>query len=213
MRWFRSASLGASAVVAFLSTTSVAGAITFDQITNNSGQNFAADFSASITDAGSGKVWIRFMNAPGASGFIGTVYIDDDDSNLVSIEFSAAQSSPGVLFEVGHGPPNLPAGNIANPAFDAHFRAGKKGAASNGVDAGETLALLATLQAGSSVAEILADLNASRFRLALHGQSLGPNEDSESFVDPPPVDTPLSAPGTALLLALGAYAALRRRAR
>ncbi|MBM3487572.1 MAG: hypothetical protein FJX67_13230 [Alphaproteobacteria bacterium] len=213
MRSVRLGFVCASLASSIVATTSTAGAITFDQITNNSGQNYADDFSASITDAGSGKVWIRFMNAPGASGLIGTVYIDDDDSNLVSIEFSAAQSSPGVLFEVGSGPPNLPAGNLANPAFDAHFRAGKKGAASNGVDAGETLALLATLQAGSSVAEILADLAQSRFRLALHGQSLGPGEDSESFVDPPPLDPPLSAPATAFLFALGAWAALRGRPR
>lgn len=203
----------AALLAGVLGLAGTAQAIPFTQITNNSGADYSADFSASIADAGGGMVLIKFMNAAAGTGFIGQIYIDDDDGNLAGIALDVANSSAGVLFQLGASPGNLPAGNTASPAFVADFSAGKKGAASNGVDAGETLAILGTMSAGVTVADLLADAQASRFRLALHAQSLGPNEQSESFVDPPETTVVVPAPGVVGLFAIGAAAAMRRRGR
>jgi hypothetical protein len=200
----------ALAVAGFLGFAEPARAIAFTQITNNSGVDYSADFSATVSDAGGGKVLITFTNAPGGTGFIGAVYIDDDDHDLVAIALDPAHTIGGVTYQIGASPGNLPAGNTASPPFAADFSAGKQGAASNGVDAGETLALLGTLASGVSAADLLADAQAGRFRLGIHAQSLGPNQQSESFVDPPEVVS-VPEPKSAGLLAIGLIALLTAR--
>ncbi|MBM3487571.1 MAG: PEP-CTERM sorting domain-containing protein [Alphaproteobacteria bacterium] len=212
----------ASLASSIVATTSTAGAITFDQITNNSGQNYAADFSLEVTDLGSNQALFKFSNAAGATGIITLIVFDDVDAdlNIGTIAINAANTSAGVNFVIDGSPANLPAGNNAVPPFDDDRSVSRAaaGGVSNGIDGGEMLGLTITLSGMSSFAELIGDLEAGTFRVGFHGQSLGAQEQSESYINtvPPPGggEPPrVPAPGGLALFALGAAALLFRRFR
>lgn len=211
-------SAAAVAAVCALAHAAPANAIAFTQITSNSGDDFASDFSAAIADAGGGQVRITFSNVAGGSGVIGQVYIDDGAGSLAAVAVDAASNVGTVNFSLGATPPNLPSGNTLSPAFVADFAFGANAPApTNGVNGGETLALLATLSGGVTYADFEEALAGGDLRLGFHGQSLGDNEDSEAFVNVPPPGNPpvvtVPAPAGIGLFGVGVLALAGWRAR
>lgn len=177
-----------------LGNTAPASAIAFTQITDNSGTDFSSDFSVSISDAGSGQVRFLFSTAGGSSGLIGQVYFDDGAGNIASIVIDPANNVGTVDFSAGASPGNLPSGENLTPDFDADFAFGADAPApTNGVNAGETLALLATLNGGFTFSDLESSLELADLRLGIHAQSLGDGEDSEALVNVPP-ETPGGPP-------------------
>jgi hypothetical protein len=173
-----------------------------------------AQFSATIADEGGGQVSITFANSGPEPSIIADVYIDDDASVFTSI--ASVENGTGVLFAVGAAPPDLPGGNTVIPPFaatagltaDAEAPTGTGG---NGVDPGESFALILNLAAGMTFADVEAAIADGTLRLGIHGQGLGTSGDSESFVNGGGNEV-VPEPTAALLFALGfTYVARRTR--
>lgn len=155
---------------------------------------------------GGSQVSFTFTNAGPSAASITDIYFDD--GTLLGI--ASIANGSGVSFSMPATPGNLPAGNNASPAFvaTAGFTADSLPPVQpNGVNPGETVAIVFDLLSGGSLADVLAELADGRLRIGLHVQGFA-SSGSESFVN-----TPLPEPGALALLALAVAAlALRRRA-
>ena len=192
-----------------LGTAPVANAVPFgfDCITGNVAGDCAigeAQLSVDVTQSGS-QVLFTFSNSGPDASSITDVYFDDG----VLLSIAMITGSAGVDFSEGASPPNLPGG--APIGFSATFALDSDPPAQpNGVNPTETLAVLMNLTAGSTFADVLADLGDGTLRIGIHVQGFATG-GSESFVHQSPVPGPHAAILFLAGTALAAHSIRRRR--
>ena len=208
-------------VVAFLGagvllgTAAVSTAVEYpwEQITSNSGQNWASFFSLEVTDLGGGDVKFQFNNnfdpADTDAGIVAQVYFDDRDTDpFLNLSTALFMDSDGDAWSSPASPANLPSGNNAD--FSADFSGEPDGSNQDGIEPGDNLMVTFTLQTGT-FADLIDSIDnyilgdGAEFAVGMHVISLGASADSESFVVP--------LPGTGLLFGAGfvAFVTWRRR--
>lgn len=192
--------------------------LSFDCISNNLAGDCAigeAQLTAEVTESNS-NVLFTFRNTGLAASTVTDVYFDDGVlGSLVSID-----NSGGVNFGTAGAPNNLPAGNSITPNFTATYEFhAVNPSPQNGINPGDELGILFSLDPGADFNDLLADLNDGDLRLGLHVQAFA-SGGSESFVNNPPPPPggggnppPIPEPASLLILAagLGGFALWRRR--
>ncbi len=179
--WKQLLLLGTLNGIAFLINPSLsATTISFTQITSNGSESPAAQLSAEVSDAGSGQVLFKFINAAGGSSIasrISEVYWTDLQGLLTNLVVDISNTSGGVnLGNIPANPGDLPSGNNVN--FSAIHSAGRLQSAANGVDPGEMVAF----RFNGNHAAIVSALASGDIRLGMHVISIGSGGQSESLV-------------------------------
>ena len=148
-----------------------------------------------------GKVQFHFTNTGPEAASITDVYFED--GSLLGI--AQIIGSAGVSFSSPATPPDLPGGASVTPPFVAteEFSTDSDSPVQpNGVNPGDVLWIVFTLQSGRTYADVLSDLTSADLRIGIHVQGFA-SGGSESFInDPSPNAIP--SPGAVLLCALGA---------
>jgi len=179
---------------------------------NTNGDAIVGQFSFSVTDSASGQTTWQFKNAGPTNSFIGQIYFDWKglSSSPITSTFSvkAPGTSAGVNFSSTTG--KLPQGqdvrvlgntlgfdnSTGNQNANLAFAAVSPGSNKDGIDQGETLAVIFnSLDASSLKALLLADT----LRVGMHVQGIAPNGGSDAFLDGgliiPPPPKPVPVPG------------------
>lgn len=209
--------------LAALSTTCSYGvSFGFEAISNNSGvsDSVAAQLVAEVTSgsfSGDDTVDFKFLNIGAINSVITQVYWDDDANSPFLLDLVNINESAGVSFSEGASPPVLPGGDTISPPFVVSFSADadpQGGVPNNGVanttDGSEWVEVQFTFQSGFDFQDVIDGINSGLLRMGIHGQSIGEDEESDSFV------TSIPDGGTTLLLlgsGLAALALLSRRIR
>lgn len=181
----------------------------FDCITDTSGTNCAAgesQLSVILSGPTASQALFTFANVGGAALSLTDVYFDD--GSLLGI--ASITNGSGVSFSQGASPPDLPGGNAVSFNVTQGFSADSDPPTQpNGVNPGESLAILFDLQAGKTFADVSADLGSGALRIGVHVQGYA-NGGSESFVN---LASPVPETGTAVLAisGLGLLGLARRR--
>jgi len=204
------AGLLAGATLVFGASPASALLVNFECISNNTtkdcetGEN---QLQADLTGGpGANQVSFTFTNSGPKDSSITAVYFDDGTLSAIA----SILDGTGVDFEEGASPPNLPAGNEANPAFEADFAADAEPPTEpNGVNPNETLTIVFDLLMGSTLTDTENALRDGSLRIGLHVQGFKKG-GSESFVNVPPGGV-VPEPSIGLLLAAPALVALARR--
>lgn len=172
----------------------------FNCITNNSTTDCGiaeAQLTVDVTDAGGGQVSFRFENAGPLASSITDVYFDD--GSLLGI--ATITDGPGVDFEQGASPGNLPGGGSASPPFvtTAGFSADSEPPTQpNGVNPGEFLVVTFNLQGSQDFNDVLDELDSGALRIGIHVQGFA-GGGSESLVNN---GTNVPEPSATMLLGL-----------
>ena len=187
----------------------------FSNITGNDAGDAAigeAQLWLDVTDNGGGEAWFTFHNDGPEDSSITQIYFDGDIlAGLLSVD----DSDPGVEYGTDSAaPPNLPGGNPAGFSADISIDP-EAPVQPNGVNPGEYVAVLFSLQAGMDFSDLIDALNAEDLRVGIHVQGYDTG-GSESFINtqgstPAPVPEPatLFLLGSGLL-GLGAYGRKQR---
>jgi hypothetical protein len=188
----------------------------FGCITNNSATNadigqyqITVEVSDEGTDGGFNLVGFKFINEGPADCVITEIYFQDGSIlGFASID----ESLSGVDFkedEVGSiSPKNLPGGKSIDPQFIATTAFSIEPLNPEpewGVEPGEWVEIVYSLQSGKTYANIIEELNDGDLRIGTHVQAFG-NGGSESFVNVP-------EPATMALLGLGGLLLRKKRNR
>lgn len=198
----------AALVLVFSSWTSGAGAATygFGCLTGNVAGDCAigeSQLSVDVQDLGGGSVRFLFANAGPAVSSISEIYFDDG-SLLV---LSSVLDGPGVDFEPGASPPNLPGGSLATPPFvvtQGFLAESVPSPSQNGVRPGEWVAIDFSLQGVQTYNDVLSELGDGTLRIGIHVIAFA-SGGSESFLH-----VPEPGLGSLLGLLILALAPLRR---
>lgn len=171
--------------------------VSFQCITNTSAVNCATgedQLSMTITGPAAGQALFTFTNAGPYASSITDLYWES--GNLLQAMLNANYTSTGtVSFSQGASPSNLPGWNNATPAFHA-----TKGltadsdtpVVANGVNPGESLGVLFSLQSGMSYTDVLTALDNGSMRVGIHVQAFS-TSSSESFINAQTVPVPTAA--------------------
>jgi hypothetical protein len=213
------AALAASVLMAPVASAGVI--FGFERITNNSSSNVGSQLTVEVSDEGANQVRFTFSNAGPLASSITDVYFDD--GTLLGIA-TIINGGAGVDFSQGASPGNLPGGNAVNFNTSVGMSADSDPpVAPNGVNPGETLAIIFNLINGQTYADTLAAMALSLaspgvdvlggLRIGLHIQAL-PDGESDAYVNTGPPRTQVPEPGSLVLLSAGLLAlgaSLRRR--
>ncbi len=158
-----------------------------------------AQMSVDISNAGSNNVLFTFTNAGPYASSLTDIYFDE--AGLFSAITTIVNSDPGVSFSLNAAPPDLPGGN--NLAIPFITSAGLSMDSDppvqpNGVNPGESLGVIASLQNGKTFDTVLGDLITGDFRIGIRVQGFA-NGGSESFVN----NKVIPAPGAVSLVGIG----------
>jgi hypothetical protein len=180
----------------------------FDCITNKTAANVAigeAQLTVDVSDHGLNQVLFTFRNSGPDASSICDVYFDDGSllgiASLIDAD-DGVGGNLGVDFTRLADPGDLPGGNNATPPFvtTAGFSADSDPPVQpNGVNPGESLGIIFSLQVGRTFDDVIAELNNTSLRIGIHVQGFSVG-DSESFVNNPPT---APVPGAVLLGMLG----------
>ena len=190
--------------------TASAATIAFSCITNNSGScgSYAGFFSGNVVV--SGNQMLATISNNGTDGSIGQIFVDAPGAGA-GYSLTSLIEGPGVDYNgpnIG-SPSALPSSNNANPTFVTNFYAtAVSPAPDNGVNPGEFVTLVFTLEAGQTQSLIDSLLASGDLRFGLHVVSLG--DFSEAFVSTGG-GSPVPEPTSMLLLGTGLLAAARAR--
>lgn len=197
--------------------------LSFSACTNNGADSVSigeAQLSVLVSDAGMNQVNFQFRNVGPDDSAISEIYFDNGPlQSIVTITDRDNGGDMGVDFEAGATPSELPGASGCSPAFvtDTQLSADAESPPSQlGVDPGETLDILYSLQGGKDFDDVLADLESGALRVGLHVIAFA-NGQSEGFVSGPGEMVGVSEPGTVAMFGLGlvgfAYARRRKTAR
>jgi hypothetical protein len=150
-------------------------------------------FFVDLEEVDSDTVSFTFRNTGPEDSVISEIYFDDG-----YFTFASFLEGPGVDYETGAEPPDLPAGESILPPFDTNlsFQAAHP-SPHNGIGPDERLTIILNLDSGVSFADVLADLTGTDLRIGLHAQGFD-NDESCSFVN-----NPIPVPGAVWLLGSG----------
>lgn len=182
-----------TAGVIFLFGFSLASASTytysFYNITNTIPANVAigkAQLSVEVTDPGNNQVLFTFLNIGDDACSIAEVYFDDGSLfGIAELIDKDNTGHPGVDFEPGANPPNLPNGDTVVPPFVATASFSSQAnnpAPKKGVNPDEWLGIKFDLQTGRTFDDVLGDLSEGDLRIGLHVTAFDLGE-SESFIN------------------------------
>ena len=180
----------------------------FYSITNTIAENVAigeAQLSVDVTneDVGSNQVLFTFWNSGPDACSIAEVYFDDGSLlSLSELYDKDNHGDPGVDFEEGANPSNLPNWDNAVPPFIATAAFSSQAnhpAPKKGVNPGESLGILFNLQGGQDYDDVLAELANGDLRIGIHVTAFVLGE-GESFINNP---TPTPIPATVWMFGAG----------
>jgi hypothetical protein len=218
--------LGVAAVALAPATASAGFTYSFHGITNNRAADTAtgeAQLFVEVMDAGSSGgtnyVDFKFTNTGPKASSITDIYFDDGTLMGITTIFDG----PGVNFEIGAAPKNLPGGNNVNPKFETtkgFFSADSESPTSHkGVNPDEWVTIRVGLINGQTYSDTIAALTQATgyggLRIGIHVQAFQ-GGGSESFINNPtyqtppgpgPDPSPVPAPA-GMVLALSGFAAL-----
>jgi hypothetical protein len=169
----------------------------FTCLTNNLAVDCAigeSQLSVQVTEPAVGSVQFTFQNVGPEAAVISEIYFDY--GSLLSL--SNVVDGPGVDFEPGASPPNLPGGQNAISPFEVTegFQA-VPAPPKNGVGPSEWVVIEFDLLGGQTINDVIAELTTGELRIGVHVIAFATG-GSESFINPP-----IPEPGTALLLGGG----------
>jgi hypothetical protein len=175
--------------------------------------NVDANFDLSSIDihvdvsADSDQVRFEFHNDSGIDSSVKSIYFEDGVlDGIAGFEFG-----DDTLFEDSETPGNLPAGNSLSEEFETAYSAVAVPAAPfNGIDSGEHLTIIMNLDAGSSYADLLAELDEGSLRIGAHVIALPDGSSLSVMSNPPP---PVPEPATIAILGIGSLCLIRRKKR
>jgi hypothetical protein len=183
----------------------------FDNITNNNAGDAAIGESqlfVDVTEVSTGIVSFTFTNTGPQASSITDVYFDDVYDNLLFFQATMDNTNPGVSFDWGASPSNLPGGNPIG--FSADFSADSNSPVQpNGVNPGEFLTLAYFLAGGIIFENIIDAITGDGLGIGIHVQGFETG-GSESFIAG---ITPVPEPATIVLMGIGltAVACFKRR--
>ncbi len=196
----RAASAALLAVCAFVEMPAVHAstitAIDFNFFTQNGLFSDSPDFSVTLfVSEEAGKAKFEIVNTSSIEATVANVYVEA--GGLDSLD--SILPGPGTAFVSPGNPGEMPSANTLTPAFQSWASVGASAPpAHNGIDPGESMALVFNLSPGTVLSDIESDLLSGQMRLGLHVIAL-PDGSSESAVTPEPATLLLLAGGSALI--------------
>ena len=203
----------------FVMSVSHATTLSFVNITNNTGTDLSDQISVVSTSV-TGGVEFKFTNNVGIASSITDIYFDLGSNTSLFSNYSIADMSAGVSYDLAPHPSDLPGGTTVGFTSDFGGDSTAPQTSANGVNAsGEYITFLLTLGAGFDYNDYLAELMDGTFRIGMHIQAIAgidcresrdPECGSDSYVNVSAVPVPAAAWlfGTALF---GFFAASRRK--
>ena len=203
------ASLVVCFVAGVLANSARADIYPFEIFTDNGNhEDYDLDLYVEVTDGGLvdaiSLVDFTFYNDSELYSSIARIYFDDG----ILEEMVDIINGPGTEFNPLAVPSNIPAATWLDPTFettDGFSLISDPARPNNGVDhIGEWVTVTFSIAEGSTLEDVISQLNDSTLRIGLHIIGLGPEDGSESAVTVP-------EPATVCLLGLGGLALLRKR--
>ena len=160
------------------------------------------------TDDGSNILSLELINSGPIASSVTAVYFDDRALLLSGFQ---GRSRYGTVFFPTDGtvtPPNLPGGNLVNPAFVVTLGIDSAADVKNGVGPGESLTLLLNLTGTANIAAVADAFMNGDLRIGLHVQSIGSADSASLISNSLPQGTPrnlsdVPEPGTYGLMGAG----------
>lgn len=219
---------GGAISLAALSSMAASMEYSFVRITDNAAVDPAASFTLIVSDHSSGGVLFSVRNTGSDSSSVHEVYFDNDPNgplNMMSLNVNNVVNpslSGGVAFHQIADPTELPGSNN-NPLTPFFASQGEFNTslglsadadspeAQKGVNGGETLGILFTLDSGETLQSVFDALANGDLRVGIHVGGLL-NDESDSFVSngPVPEPTEYALMFTGLLGLVGGYYRYRK---